>query len=524
MVLRNLFKRGRVGPRWLLASLALVLTAGLGAFGVAHARTPVQLTFPQLPPGPWTVDQPARASGGILTLGEYGAVALRESAPNDWIGTADNNLGWWVEARARLDRSVTDDCSMQPAQLWAGDHTTVVTLALAKGAACLTYPELVTHRMDTQSAFHTYRMHVRRDHVRLWIDGRLVVDRRLSWAGGGTPALMISSHQAVSHWQYLRYDATPSLPSCTITGTRGPDRLVGGPGSDVICGGDGDDEIIGGGGDDVLLGGLGDDVLLGGHGNDTILGGAGADTLTGGWGNDRQYGGSGPDRFVALAALDGADHMSGGEGTDTVDYSARPAGAPVTITLDVHAGDGGAGENDRAGVVPWDLEGHPERNPMVDVEAAVGGAGADTLTGDNWSNTLTGGPGPDILRGLDGSDRLDGVDGAGGDTLDGGFHMDTCLADPGDTVTSCNERPCVTVFTIPPRSPSSASALLWTPSPSPIPPTSCAPWPPGSPGPSPSSGAPTGVAPAPEPGLAPTPGVAVAPGPGGRGGMTLRRR
>ncbi|HWH00706.1 MAG TPA: calcium-binding protein [Pilimelia sp.] len=428
------------------------MTAALGALGVAHARTPVIVTFPQLPPGPWEVNQPASAANGVLTLGEYGYVALRESAPNDWYGQVDNNLGWWAEARVRLDHSVTTDCTQEPGRLWMGDHTTVVILGLGRGEVCITYPEAqVRHRMDTQRAFHTYRVAVQREHLRLWVDGRLLVDKRFTvWAGGGTPALMAESLQGVTHWQYLRYDVTPSLPACTIHGTSGPDRLVGTPGRDVICAGDGDDHVSGAGGDDVLLGGSGNDTLLGDGGNDILLGGWGDDTLDGGYGNDQVYGGSDQDRFRALPGWDGADQFSGGEGQDTADYSARTPGAPVTVTLDSAAGDGGAGEGDRIGVVRWDY--NPAGGmPVTDVEAVVGGAGADTLTGDFAANTLTGGPGADVLRGEGGRDRLDGVDGAGGDGLYGGHDYDVCTGDPGDSLVSCNDPPCPTMPSWPPR-------------------------------------------------------------------------
>ncbi len=42
-----------------------------------------------------------------------------------------------------------------------------------------------------------------------------------------------------------------------ITGTSGPDTLVGGSGDDTIIGGEGDDLIEGGAGNDLLIGGSG---------------------------------------------------------------------------------------------------------------------------------------------------------------------------------------------------------------------------------------------------------------------------
>jgi hypothetical protein len=438
----------------------LVAAAALIPSGSAQARTPVVQTFTQLPPGPWQVNEPATVAGNVLTLGPYGYVALFDGSATDWSGNADNSLGWTVEARMRLDESVTEECGYaEPARIWAGDHLTVVTVGFARGQVCLTYPNQVVYAMDTQSAFHTYKLDVRRERVRLSVDGRVVIDHTLSWSGGGTPALMAESLTGTSHWQYLRYDTTPSLPRCTMRGTPGPDRLAGGPGNDVICGGDGADELTGGGGNDVLIGGLGADLLDGGPGRDTLVGGDGPDVLTGGTQDDALYGGLSQDQFPALAGRDGADFLSGGGGYDTADYRARATA--VTVSLDGQANDGATGERDRVGQERWASE--------SEIETVFGGAGADTLTGDNWRNSLTGGAGPDVLRGLGGEDSLNVVDGVPGDLADGGDFIDSCYADPGDVLISCNEPRCTnTTMTMPPP-PTSYTPRPGTPTPQPAP-------------------------------------------------------
>lgn len=56
------------------------------------------------------------------------------------------------------------------------------------------------------------------------------------------------------------------------------------------------------------------------------------------------------------------------------------------------------------------------------IEHAIGGDGADTLTGNSAANTLRGGRGKDLLFGGAGDDTLEG--GAGDDTLDGGTGQD----------------------------------------------------------------------------------------------------
>jgi Ca2+-binding RTX toxin-like protein len=108
------------------------------------------------------------------------------------------------------------------------------------------------------------------------------------------------------------------------------------------------------------------------------------------------------------------DSLSGGNGTDTADYSDRSS--PLTITLDGKPGDGSAGEND---------------NVQSDVEVVNGGSGADTITGSDGDNVLNGNGGNDTLNGQGGSDALNRGDfdgnqdaGAGADKLSGGSGTD----------------------------------------------------------------------------------------------------
>jgi Ca2+-binding RTX toxin-like protein len=246
---------------------------------------------------------------------------------------------------------------------------------------------------------------------------------------------------------------TLSLPSSTTTligGGSGNDVLVGGPSIDNLYGTTGDDTLSGGGNCDNIEGGAGMDTLDGGTGPDMIWGGGGADTvdyssrsahvfvaldlagystnctggpfgndgelgegdnvdpsvenITGGSASDSLYGSSGGNFLFGGGGDDlldgggGADLLSGGFGFDTVDYSSR--GTPVTVTFDETENDGTAGESD---------------NVLTDVERVDGGAGDDTLVGDQRANEFHGNTGNDTLSGNGGTDRLFG-DG-GDDTL-----------------------------------------------------------------------------------------------------------
>jgi hypothetical protein len=83
----------------------------------------------------------------------------------------------------------------------------------------------------------------------------------------------------------------------TITGTPGPDHIVGTRKRDVISSLGGDDRINGRAGNDLICAGGGNDRVNGGPGNDAIAGRAGRDMLIGGHGHDLLIGGAGRDRF-----------------------------------------------------------------------------------------------------------------------------------------------------------------------------------------------------------------------------------
>jgi len=272
-----------------------------------------------------------------------------------------------------------------------------------------------------------------------------------------------------------------------ITGDAGNDTLSGGDGNDIIDGGAGDDQINGGAGNDTLSGGEGDDSLVGDAGNDTLLGNGGNDTLKGGAGNDYLDGGDGADTADfsdrseniqitlgsagdGIASIDGVEedtllgieNLIGGEGNDTlvgneyVNTLEGRGGNDLLIGLlgndvlyggdgnDVLRGgdgndvlDGGDGidtadYSDKVGDIDVTLAGDvlsyvsvasaPE-DSLINIENVIGGAGNDTLGGDQSGNRLNGGAGDDVLKGFDGNDFL--IGGEGNDWLDVGAGRDT---------------------------------------------------------------------------------------------------
>ncbi len=139
-------------------------------------------------------------------------------------------------------------------------------------------------------------------------------------------------------------------------------------------------------------------TLWGYEGNDTLAGNGGDDTLNGGAGNDT---------------------LSGGAGNDTATY------ADETDAMFVDLAAGTARRGSAAAAV---------EDTLATIENLIGGAGNDTLTGNNAVNILDGGAGDDTIRGAGASDTIRGgvgndtvlyTIGDGADAIDGGADSDT---------------------------------------------------------------------------------------------------
>jgi Ca2+-binding RTX toxin-like protein len=134
--------------------------------------------------------------------------------------------------------------------------------------------------------------------------------RRIAWAIGLVSLLLLSG------LVLLVGPGASAGEACTITGTSGPDDLIGTPGHDVICGLGGADTINGRGGKDVIRGGTGADFIRGRGGDDTMRGGKGNDYIVSGKGGDTVYGGRGNDSCLRTADNAPNDKVIGGKGHD----------------------------------------------------------------------------------------------------------------------------------------------------------------------------------------------------------------
>jgi len=197
--------------------------------------------------------------------------------------------------------------------------------------------------------------------------------------------------------------------SNNLTGTDSDDDMFGAGFTDFLHGGGGADTIHGGGGDDQIFGDDGNDKLFGDDGDDKLFGDANNDTLDGGKGDDTLFGGADQDRFIDIH---GDNHIDGGTGFDTLDYSDF-AGGRVRVTMADSGREGLAIREDLIRSVGGGS--HFERDgtdTFVAIEKVIGTSGDDVITGNSSGN---------ILRG-----------GAGGDTLTGGGGSDVFLFDDGD--------------------------------------------------------------------------------------------
>jgi len=162
------------------------------------------------------------------------------------------------------------------------------------------------------------------------------------------------------------------------------------------------------------------DILLGGQTNNDTLTGA---DLPATWDIDgsNQYtvnptldfsnfenltGGADQDHFIFQESISVAGDVDGGDGVDTLDYSAFGAIAPITVDLSVGSATNVGGVASR-------------------LENVVGGSGDDQITGNDSANVITGGPGDDTLAGGQGDDRYIFGDGWGTDTINEDAGLDT---------------------------------------------------------------------------------------------------
>ena len=239
----------------------------------------------------------------------------------------------------------------------------------------------------------------------------------------------------------------------TISGSSGPERLVGTPHRDVIVGFGGGDEIFGNKGNDLICGGSGTDSIFGGDGEDELLGGNARDVLNAGSGRDTLRGQKhadyllgGPDNDLIVGGPSGNGPRTG----DIAGFTGRNGPIRANLRTGRVVGNGTDKLRDVEGVLGSFLDdviiGDENSNSLSGAageDLIMGGAGNDLIGAGPFDDDVAGGPGNDTIFGATGEDELHGDKGAdtlegyqGNDFLDGGVGDDPLLAGQGgdDTV------------------------------------------------------------------------------------------
>lgn len=210
---------------------------------------------------------------------------------------------------------------------------------------------------------------------------------------------------------------TGSIYGDYIVGDDGANRLRGLGDYDWIVASGGNDNIDGGNGRDMISYVAFDSGVTINLGNGTVQGDGVFDRLTsieratGSVHADLTYGSSGQDDFRGLGGYDwfvgstgGRDRYDGGNGQDTVAYTASSGGVVASLLL----GRGSTGD--------------AARDLYTSIENLTGTSYDDVLSGDGGRNVLRGLFGEDQLYGAGGADRLTG--GKSDDYLNGGSGFD----------------------------------------------------------------------------------------------------
>jgi Ca2+-binding RTX toxin-like protein len=232
----------------------------------------------------------------------------------------------------------------------------------------------------------------------------------------------------------------PLQRGLNLMGGAGADRMVGGTYHDYLWG---DSDAPFGppvaAGNDSLLGGDGGDRMYGQDGGDVVDGQGGGDSLYFDAGNDQLRGGDGSDYFdnpSFSTAADGADLLSGGRGTDSLDLGDRPHNLAISLN---NFADDGQDTN-----VPPDGLGNELDNVMADMEYVYLGSGDDRFNANTTQanaadlrNYVEGRVGNDTIQGGEGDDNLYG--GGGNDSVQGQAGNDSARGDADNDTVSGGE-------------------------------------------------------------------------------------
>lgn len=185
----------------------------------------------------------------------------------------------------------------------------------------------------------------------------------------------------------------------------GPNALGGDHGLSefTVRAGSGNDTIVGSGSVEQIYA---DDPACAGAdcGNDLVSDGGGADGIELKGGNDT---------LNVNAAVDAGDSIDGGDGEDTINYSARSAGVTLTPGDSTNNdGQGGVTEGDDLHgdfevIIGTDYADNIDLSANEQAVVLQGAGGGDTLVATPFTDNVAGGDGDDLINGGDESDTYD---------------------------------------------------------------------------------------------------------------------
>lgn len=190
----------------------------------AATHKSIILNFDDFPSSPWITyncggEAKSKINRGILKIDspldckEYSLVY----PSGIWHQYVDNSRGWIIEASLRVNAKSTPSCHMGRGSnhIWANDHTNLIIVGFDPQQLCLAYPDYVAVPMNTTNSFHIYRIESKLNKVQIYVDGKLKIDKTLSWTGGGSNILNfgdgVGGDTSLVYWDYFSYNVFPQF-------------------------------------------------------------------------------------------------------------------------------------------------------------------------------------------------------------------------------------------------------------------------------------------------------------------------
>jgi len=172
-----------------------------------------------------TIDSPN--GGDTYSMPVDWSSAYWDTPPDPLSRNVDNHRGWWIEARFRVDPRTPQTCHTIEDQggvgFRGGDFDREFRLFVGPTSICiltLNYPDtqMVSVALDSTSAYRVYRLVVKDNTAKVYVDGSLVIDYAvpLDLHYGSDPGIWFGNFYEIepmrSYWDYLTFDVRGLAP------------------------------------------------------------------------------------------------------------------------------------------------------------------------------------------------------------------------------------------------------------------------------------------------------------------------